>query len=57
MSEKHNILITINYGTVFVVWNISFKVCNNDCIMHRFGKQAFSSIFTQLKKMNDTVNF
>ena len=38
MIEKHNILITLKYGT-FLFWNISFKVCNNACIMPRFGKK------------------
>ena len=38
-------------------WNISFKVCNNACIMPRFGKKKFSSIFTQFFKIDDTVNF
>ena len=47
MAEKHNTLITINYGTYFVSWNISFKVCNIDCIMTKFGKKSFSSILTQ----------
>ena len=42
---------------IFVFWNISFKVCNNSCIMPRFGKKSFSSIFTQCFSMNDTVNF
>ena len=27
MVEKHNILITINDDTNFLLWNISFKVC------------------------------
>ena len=57
MVLKHNTLITITDGNIFVFWNFSFKVCNNACIMPRFGKNAFSSIFTQCFKMNDTVNF
>ena len=42
---------------IFVFWNISFKACNNACIMPSFGKKTFSSIFTQCFTMNDTVNF
>ena len=42
---------------IFIFWNIPFKVYNNVCIMPRFGKKAFSSIFTQCLKMNDTINF
>ena len=49
MVENHNTLITINYGTFFVFWNISFKVYNNAWIMPRFGK-TISSVFTQCFK-------
>ena len=36
MVLKHNTLITITDGNIFVFWNFSFKVCNNACIMPSF---------------------
>ena len=42
---------------IFVFWNISFKVCNNACIMPRFGKNNFHRFLISVFKMNDTVNF
>ena len=55
MAEK-NTVMTINY-VFFVFWNISFKVCNNACIMPRFGKNHFHPFLLSVSKMNDTVNF
>ena len=57
MSEEHNTFNAINYGTFFVFWNISFKVCNNACIMPRFGKNNFHQFSLSALKMNDTVDF
>ena len=57
MVEKYNTLITINYGTYFVVWIISFRFFNNTCIMPSFGKRTCSSILLRVFKINDTVNF
>ena len=46
MVEKHNSLIIINYGTYFIFWDITFKVCNNACIIPSFGKIInFYSVF------------
>ena len=42
---------------IFVFWNISFKVCNNACIMPRFGKNHFHQFLLSVFKMNDTINF
>ena len=42
---------------IFVFWNISFKVCNNACIMPSFGKKKPSSILLSGLKMSDNVNF
>ena len=42
MVEKHNTQVTKKIIIlVFVFWNISFKVCNNACIMPRFVKNHF----------------
>ena len=42
---------------IFVFWNISFKVCNNACIMPKFGKNSFFINFLlSVFKMNDTFN-
>ena len=57
MVEKNNSLFTINYGTTFLSWNISFKVCNNACIMHSLEKNHFHQFLLSVFKMNDTVNF
>ena len=46
MVEKHNTLITMNYYTCFVFWGFPFKVCNNACIMPKFGKNDFHKFFT-----------
>ena len=37
--------------------NISFKVCNNACIMPSFGKNYFINFYSVFLKMNDTVDF
>ena len=42
---------------IFVFWNISFKVCNNACIMPRFGEKYFHQFLLSVFKMNGTVNF
>ena len=42
---------------LFVFWNILFKVCNNACIMPRFGKKYFHPFLLSVLKMNYTVNF
>ena len=39
MIKKDNSLNTTNYGTFFVFWNITLKVCNNACILRIFGKK------------------
>ena len=41
---------------IFEFWDISFKVCNNYCIMPSLGKQI-SSILLGVLKINETVNF
>ena len=40
-----------------VFWNISFKVCNNACIMPTFGKNQFHQFLLSVLKINNTVNF
>ena len=55
MVEKNNTLITINYGTFYLIWNISFRVCNNAWIMPRFGKQHFHPFSLSIFKMNDIL--
>ena len=42
---------------IFVFWNISFKVCNNACIMPRFGKNHVHPFLFSVFKINDTVDF
>ena len=42
---------------MFVFCNISFKVCNNYCIMPSFGKDHFHQFLLGVFKMTDTVNF
>ena len=43
---------------IFVFWDISFQVCNDDCIMPIFGKKnSFHPFLLGVFKMNDTVNF
>ena len=41
---------------IFVFWNISFKVCNNACIIPRFGKNYSHKVLLAFFKINDTVN-
>ena len=41
---------------ILFFWNILFKVCNNACIMTRFGKNHFHQVLLSVLKMNDTVN-
>ena len=62
MVENRNTLVTIYYGTYFVFWDISFKVCNSACIMPSFDKNNhfihFYSVFCLWNKfliMNITV--
>ena len=45
--EKHNSLITITDGNYCCILEYFIKICNNACIMLRFGKISFSSISTQ----------
>ena len=52
MVEKRNILITINCGTFFVFWNISFKVCNNAYIMPCFSKNIFINVYSVPLKLS-----
>ena len=43
---------------IFVFWFFKFKVCNNACIMHSFGKKNhFHPFLLSVFKMNDTANF
>ena len=41
---------------IFLFWNISFKVCNNACIIPSFGKKHFHQFLLIVFKMSDTVN-
>ena len=41
---------TISYGTYFLFWDISFKVCNNACIMPSFGKNKFINFYSLFLK-------
>ena len=42
---------------LFLFLNISFKVCNNSCIMPRFGKNHFHPFLPSVFLINDTVGF
>ena len=57
MLEKHNTVINIIMVIIFVFWNVLFKVCNNACIMPKFGKNDFHKFLLSVFKMNDTFNF
>ena len=41
----------------FLFWNILFEICNNACIMPRFGKNCFHQLLLSVLKINYTVNF
>ena len=51
MAEKYNTLITINYVNFSVFRDISFKVCNNACIIPRFGINHFHQFPLSVFKM------
>ena len=53
--EKHNSLITITDGNYFSFCNISSKVCNNACIMPRFGKNHFRPFLLSVFKVSARV--
>ena len=42
---------------IFLFWDIAIKVCNNACIMPRFGKYRFHHFLLSVLKMNGTVDF
>ena len=42
---------------IFVVWNISFILCENACIIPIFGKKHSHPLLIYVFKINDTVNF
>ena len=42
---------------IIVLWNISFKVCNNACIVPGFGRNGLHQNLLSVFKMNHTVNF
>ena len=36
---------------IFVFWNISFRVCNDDCVIPRFGKNVFINFYSVFLKL------
>ena len=49
--EKHDTAITINCGTYFLLYNVSFKVCDDAWIMPSFCEQfIFVNIYSVVLK-------
>ena len=50
MAENTQHLNYYKLWYIFVFWNISLKVCNNACIIPRFGKYHFIHFYSVFKR-------